>query len=1397
VIGGPVRDEYRFLQFHMHWGPNELEGSEHVVDGSRYPAELHIVNWNTTKYSTPQAAATSENFDGLMVFGILIRASSEDNPVMEKLFQLLAKVPHKGDKTNIDSVLAIDSLLPKDTYSYYTYDGSLTTPMCNESVKWVVFKEKVSLSRRQLDQLRHLKHCSKNDVHGHSNIHLNYRPVMPLNEEISLEESLDNMALAEFDFPPAPPIEEENELNSKLNNLTITVHDPYDNNSNLTQRFPSPPLPPPPAINSLSKGISTSYNSKTLAPIKIRPNEYNKRSTHRKRHRTSSSHYINNHKNITSNGSLYVNLIANNNVSNLVGNIDVAYATLMNVSSNNVSKSFDNTPLLGQNSFEHATYQELEHCIIKNENFSNTMVEQLKNSSSSSMIPIRSSIDQGLSIIHSSKSLYQNITDAKNGEQPRHKKTSIVPLYENNINACSRNYANVVFLKQSNDVSCISTTGIHEQTPRLQNEANPDEIHQPLFNQGKRKKPPPPPPPPPPSLLEPIIISTQCNKALYVNLSPFIDNIEAPSIPTRKPRAPRIETMIKQNSNEERCSMSTNELYPLVNVAEKGKKESVSDNLPQNSTTHTPMSTLSGNKDLNSMDDLAENNSTQQELCTELFRRFEEQVKETDENMAPNYADKSVLYRTKLKNSPVNSQRGDKSMNTIINPTVCLTDGPCRLPLHSRRRNQNIVNRRRRMQGMRGNILKAAGKRHPKLSIRGDKSSIRHRNTLRGTINLSHAQLSQNMTSSIGTCRQSTLQQRLAQSKRRAQRMCQMKSNQSQDNTETLDLDVDHTYNEIKHFAIQNFDDSRPSSNMNSRSLGVLGRAMQFNGALRDRVFSWYRSIGNEDEQTEIDNNSKENTISQQTNTNENQSLSIPLIRKFKQSRSRSTENGDPTCTENLDDEEIYTHDHFILRRRPHGSTSTVSVDLQDENESIRRPSTQLQRQGTKTKETSSIAQKPKSFQFQNVLSRSHQLLSNQRSNIALSKISSLSSKSYGNIRHRKQARSSHLQLTLDKKDVDFIHGILNKTKEHNQAWNRVRALKEAYIRASTKTKTLSKKQKSKLVQNSVTTKVKCELEKYDELPSAHNNANNSCYNSEDNIDNYEFDEEEEEETRWIKSHRGSMPVISSTVNNIKPKLINFVSFLKRKAEINIKNLQKNFTEIKHRMHQEHRHRLELQLQKGYRSQDIIYPSGHYPLERIATLGGGETEETNCEDNVSVKDKHLSSRVRNHRIKQDHLRMNTKHDSTAIIRKSSNISNQRPMTSMKNVSGSPRHCVKRTNSHHISSRMIDQQVRSAANNDLDPSDSSVVHAPVATHLKRHTSSIAVQNRPTKNHVIVRRSSVRQSSREHKPTSSTTTTVQTKADNDHKYRLMNHDTSNNSGNTRRKRHSTKLTDMQTS
>lgn len=46
ITGGPLgEDRYRLLQIHAHWGKNEESGSEHTVDGQRFPAEVRQFSW--------------------------------------------------------------------------------------------------------------------------------------------------------------------------------------------------------------------------------------------------------------------------------------------------------------------------------------------------------------------------------------------------------------------------------------------------------------------------------------------------------------------------------------------------------------------------------------------------------------------------------------------------------------------------------------------------------------------------------------------------------------------------------------------------------------------------------------------------------------------------------------------------------------------------------------------------------------------------------------------------------------------------------------------------------------------------------------------------------------------------------------------------------------------------------------------------------------------------------------------------------------------------------------------------------------------------------------------------------------------------------------------------------
>ncbi|MEQ2271653.1 hypothetical protein XENORESO_007301, partial [Xenotaenia resolanae] len=70
LTGGPICGTYHLNQFHFHWGASDDRGSEHNVDGARFPCELHLVHWNT-KYSSFREAADKD--DGLAVIGVFLK----------------------------------------------------------------------------------------------------------------------------------------------------------------------------------------------------------------------------------------------------------------------------------------------------------------------------------------------------------------------------------------------------------------------------------------------------------------------------------------------------------------------------------------------------------------------------------------------------------------------------------------------------------------------------------------------------------------------------------------------------------------------------------------------------------------------------------------------------------------------------------------------------------------------------------------------------------------------------------------------------------------------------------------------------------------------------------------------------------------------------------------------------------------------------------------------------------------------------------------------------------------------------------------------------------------------------------------------------------------------------
>uniref|UniRef100_A0A671N931 Carbonic anhydrase n=1 Tax=Sinocyclocheilus anshuiensis TaxID=1608454 RepID=A0A671N931_9TELE len=123
--GGGLPATYKAVQFHLHWGENGGQGSEHSVDGERYPMELHIVHIKEKHGSLGEALNDSTGVAALAFFFEVLICEIED-------FRLTDIIP-QANKLN-----------------YYRYSGSLTTPGCDQAVVWTVFQQSLPIMDKQL-----------------------------------------------------------------------------------------------------------------------------------------------------------------------------------------------------------------------------------------------------------------------------------------------------------------------------------------------------------------------------------------------------------------------------------------------------------------------------------------------------------------------------------------------------------------------------------------------------------------------------------------------------------------------------------------------------------------------------------------------------------------------------------------------------------------------------------------------------------------------------------------------------------------------------------------------------------------------------------------------------------------------------------------------------------------------------------------------------------------------------------------------------------------------------------------------------------------------------------------------------------------------------------------------
>lgn len=173
IRGGPLKTKYYFEQFHFHWGSNNSLGSEHVLDYHRFPMELHMVFYNAL-YSSFEDARNE--VDGLAVVGMFYEMYDRYNEQLNTWTRFLKEVitPESSFTIQFIDTFPLYELIGDFEWPYFSYEGSLTTPPCLETVTWIVSAKPLLITAKEMGEFRRIRTRSGGPMVN------NFRPVQKL-----------------------------------------------------------------------------------------------------------------------------------------------------------------------------------------------------------------------------------------------------------------------------------------------------------------------------------------------------------------------------------------------------------------------------------------------------------------------------------------------------------------------------------------------------------------------------------------------------------------------------------------------------------------------------------------------------------------------------------------------------------------------------------------------------------------------------------------------------------------------------------------------------------------------------------------------------------------------------------------------------------------------------------------------------------------------------------------------------------------------------------------------------------------------------------------------------------------------------------------------------------------
>ena len=148
---------YSLVQLHSHWGRNNTmvstlgfhlpQGSEHTIGLRHFHMEMHLVHQSV------------DNQTAVLAFFFEVRKLMYNkfmSPIMDALRRVRdgqrvslgrAEIAAAHKQETFHLLKLIENSLK---HGFFSYNGSLTTPPCTENVLWIIFREPIVFSEKQV-----------------------------------------------------------------------------------------------------------------------------------------------------------------------------------------------------------------------------------------------------------------------------------------------------------------------------------------------------------------------------------------------------------------------------------------------------------------------------------------------------------------------------------------------------------------------------------------------------------------------------------------------------------------------------------------------------------------------------------------------------------------------------------------------------------------------------------------------------------------------------------------------------------------------------------------------------------------------------------------------------------------------------------------------------------------------------------------------------------------------------------------------------------------------------------------------------------------------------------------------------------------------------------------------